>query len=175
MAENKLLKNEEYKFFSNRVGLIDTSNIILDCGVENYKALIQYLKSFNPKAIIQIIDAKTPYIIREKFGQKVFNELMELINKHKIIRLAPAKTESDLFLIQAALDNPEHFLLSNDKYADYDPKYTRHLKTIKFMCINSNFYFSLDLKSPPNKNKLKNPKNTSIIKQSTPEKERGVA
>jgi len=81
---------------------------------------------------------------------------MDLINNHKTIKLAPAKTESDSFLIQTALDNPEHYLITNDKFSDFDPRYTKNLNLVKFMFLNSNFYFSIDLKNKnpihPNKN-----------------------
>lgn len=167
MTKNKLLKSEEEKLFSNQLGLIDSSNIILTCGIENYKDLIQYIRSYNPKKIIQIIDARAPYIIKKRFGKEAFNELMDLIYNHKTIKLAPAKTESDLFLIQTALDNPEHYLITNDKLSDFDPNYIKNLNLVKFMFINSNFYFSIDLK-----NKIRNHSNKKIFER---EKRGGLA
>ena len=174
MAENKILKNEEEKLFFNRIGLIDSTNCIYNLGLSRYLVLIQYIEAYKPKEIIQIADASTPYIVKKKFGGKVYHEFLELVNKRKTIFLSPAKTESDLWLIQLAHDNPEHFILSLDKFSDYHQKYIQKLNIIKFVYLKSNFYFTLNLKWTPNKHEPKKSKIKSVIKQITTEKEQGV-
>ncbi len=144
MAENNILKDLERELFQSKLGLIDSSNCILYIGLNNYFQLINLIESYKPLKLIQITDASTPHIVKKKFGEKDSNVFKKLI-KNQTIKLAPAKTQTDIFLIQLAIDNPGHFVLSNDKFANYALKYTSSLNLIKFMQLNSKFYFNLSL------------------------------
>lgn len=143
-VRKKLTKLEKSLFFAQTV-LLDTANIILNYGIQGYLSLIQQIKTHKPKKVIGKMDASAKYRIKENFGKKAFEEINKLIERGEI-ECSPSRSECDVYLIQANIMLPNSVVLSNDSFNDFNPFWVSALKLIKFLRIDSRFYFKLDLK-----------------------------
>ena len=135
---------EKSLFFAQTV-LLDTANIILKYGIQGYLSLIQQIKTHNPNKVIGKMDASAKYRIRENFGQEAYEEINKLIEEGEI-ECAPSRSECDVYLIQANIMMSDSVVLSNDAFNDFNPFWVSALKIIKFLRVESRFYFNLDLK-----------------------------
>jgi len=140
----KLVNLEKSLFFAQTV-LLDTANIIIKYGIKGYLSLIQQIKAHKPIKVIGKMDASAKYIIKEKFGKRSFEEINKLIKEGEI-ECAPSRSECDVYLIQANIMIPDSVVLSNDSFNDFNPVWVNALKVIKFLRVESRFYFNLDLK-----------------------------
>lgn len=144
MNKNKKIKELEKELFHKKYGIVDTSNLLLDLGVYEYEVFIKYIFKFQPRRLIQIADASLKYHIKKRFGNNQFNRFNALIKRGKILQ-APSGTRSDIFIIQLAILNSNHFIISNDAFSDYDKQWTTSLNLIKMISLNSQFYFNIKL------------------------------
>lgn len=150
---SKKLEEIEKKIFLNKTLLLDSANLILKYGMEGYALMIKQVNQYNPKKIISRIDASAKYKVKGKFGDSAFHLLNDLIQKGEI-ECSPSRSECDVYLIQANIMILESCLLSNDSFSDYHPYWVNSLNLVKFMKIDSRFYFNLDLKLRVNKKKV---------------------
>ena len=91
------------------------------------------------------MDASAKYRVKENFGKEAFKEINKLIEKGEI-ECTPSRSECDVYLIQANIMLPDSLVLSNDSFNDFNPLWVGVLKVIKFLRVESRFYFNLDLK-----------------------------
>lgn len=143
-VKEKLEKLEKKLFFAKTV-LLDTANIILKYGIQGYLSLVQQIKTHNPKRVIGKMDASARYRIKEKFGKEAYKEINKLIEEGEI-ECTPSRSECDVYLIQANIMISDSVVLSNDSFNDFNPFWTMALNVIKFLKIESRFYFNLDLR-----------------------------
>ena len=150
---SKKLVEIEKKLFFNKTLLLDSANLILKYGLDGYALMIKQVSQYSPSKIISRIDASARYKVKSKFGESAFHSLNNLI-KNGEIECSPSRSECDVYLIQASIMIPDSCLISNDSFSDYHPYWVNSLKLVKFMKINSRFYFNLDLKTKDNKKKV---------------------
>lgn len=139
------LNELEKKLFFNKTILLDTANIILKYGIEGYLSLIQQIMAHQPKKVIGKMDASAKYRVKESFGKEAFKEINKMIEEGEI-ECTPSRSECDVYLIQANIMVPDSVVLSNDSFNDFNPFWVSALKVIKFLRLESRFYFNLDLK-----------------------------
>lgn len=144
LVREKLAKLEKRLFFSQIV-LLDTANIILQYGINGYLEMVNQITNHKPEKIIGKMDASAKYKIKRYFGKKAFKNINELIERGEI-ECTPSKSECDVYLIQANINIPDSILVSNDCYCDFNPFWVSALRIVKFIKIDSKFYFNLDLK-----------------------------
>ena len=142
----KKLEALEKELFCNKAVKLDSANLILKFGVNNYLNLVEQINSYKPKSIIHKMDASAKYLVRERFGKEAFNRINKLIDDG-IVELTPAKRECDPYLIQACLREKDSVLVSLDGLTDFNRFWISPLRVIKPVKINSRFYFDLDLKA----------------------------
>lgn len=143
-VQKKLIDIEKSIFYEKTV-LFDVANSILKYGVESYFSLIKQIKVHKPKQIIGKIDASTKYRIRDKFGTQAYKKVNQLIRNGEI-ECSPSRSECDVYLIQANIMDPNSIILSNDSFKDFNLAWTKSLRIVKYLRIDSRFYFNLDLK-----------------------------
>ena len=178
MKKNELicfLENKEKNMFKDKIILVDLANLILDFGgLENYISLIKKIKKLHPRKVYLLADASLKYQLTSEDTEKYLDLIAE-----GIIHECPSKTPADIYLLQMCITVPNSMILSNDDFKEWEPKLVKQCKLIKFLTINGEIYFNLDLKAKSNQkivsNKLnnekisvKNPKFNSIPKDEKP-------
>ncbi|HEC39767.1 hypothetical protein LCGC14_0525750 [marine sediment metagenome] len=151
MKKNELicfLENQERFLFKDKTILVDAANLILDFGgLENYINLIKKIEKYQPKKIYLLADASLKYQLTPRDTDRYLDLVAE-----GMIHECPSKTQADLYLIQMCVTIPNSAIISNDDFKEWEPKLVKHCKLIKFLAINGNIYFNINLKPKPNNN-----------------------
>ncbi len=164
----KKLEALEKELFCNKAVKLDSANLILKFGVNNYLNLVEQINSYKPKSIIHKMDASAKYLVRERFGKEAFNRINKLIDDG-IVELTPAKRECDPYLIQACLREKDSVLVSLDAFNDFNRFWISPLRVIKPVKFNSRFYFNhIDLKAPLDKTANGDKTATNNLENPTP-------